>query len=156
LLLLGAMPLHLIAQVPRQTQLWVVKKELGYTNEIRINNSSPEITIVTLDENQSGSQTDVVGEQKEITKRSAIFNNRYGLTDYTYWWKYPPETQGLTGMMGGLFRDEVIPYIFHQPKPVTCGWIKANATIDTGAELKKTRADTRIMLRHARAYGAEK
>jgi len=156
LLLLGAMPLHLIAQVPRQTQLWVVKKELGYTNEIRINNSSPEITIVTLDENQSGPQTDVVGEQKEITKRSAIFNNRYGLTDYTYWWKYPPETQGLTGMMGGLFRDEVIPYIFHQPKPVTCGWIKANATIDTGAELKKTRADTRIMLRHASAYGAEK
>ena len=156
MLLLGSMPLHLIAQVPRQTQLWVLKKEFGYTNEIRINNSSPEIKIVTLDENQSGPQTDVVGEQKEITKRSAIFNNRYGLTDYTYWWKYPPETQGLTGMMGGLFRDEVIPYIFHQPKPVTCGWIKANATIDTGAELKKTRADTRIMLRHASAYGAEK
>ena len=59
-------------------------------------------------------------------------------------------------MMGGLYRDDVIPYIFHQRKPVTCGWIKANATIDTGAELKKTRADTKIMLRHASAYGSEK
>lgn len=59
-------------------------------------------------------------------------------------------------MMGGLYRDDVIPYIFHQRKPVTCGWIKANATIDTGAELKKMRADTRIMLRHASAYGSEK
>jgi hypothetical protein len=39
LLLLGSMPLHSIAQVPRQTQLWVLKKEFGYTNEIRINNS---------------------------------------------------------------------------------------------------------------------
>lgn len=38
LLLLGLMPFHLIAQVPRQTQLWVLKKEFGYTNEIRINN----------------------------------------------------------------------------------------------------------------------
>ena len=58
-------------------------------------------------------------------------------------------------MMGGLYRNEVTPIIFHQRKPVTCGWIKANATIDTGAELKKTRADTRIMLRHASAYGSE-
>jgi hypothetical protein len=156
LLLLGLMPFHLIAQVPRQTQLWVLKKEFGYTNEIRINNSSPEITIVTLVEKQAGPQTDVVGEQKEITKKSSQYNNRYGFTDYTYWWKYPPETQGVTGMMGGLYRDDVIPYIFHQRKPVTCGWIKANATIDTGAELKKTRADTRIMLRHASAYGSEK
>ena len=56
---------------------------------------------------------------------------------------------------GGLYRNEVIPIIFHQRKPVNCGWIKANATIDTGAELKKTRADTRIMLRHASAYGSE-
>jgi hypothetical protein len=47
----------------------VLKKEFGYTNEIRINNSSPEIKIVTLDENQAGPQTDVVGEQKEITKK---------------------------------------------------------------------------------------
>jgi hypothetical protein len=156
LLLLGSTPLHLIAQVPRQTQLWVLKKEFGYTNEIRINNSSPEITIVTLDENQVGPQNDVVGEQKEITKKSSQYNSRYGFTDYTNWWKYPPETQGFTGMMGGLYRNEVIPVIFHQRKPVTCGWIKANATIDTGAELKKTRADTRIMLRHASAYGAEK
>ena len=150
------MPLHLLAQVPRQTQLWVLKKEFGYTNEIRINNSSPEITIVTLNENQADPQTDVVGEQKEITKRSFQYNNIYGLTDYTYWWKYPPETQGFTGMMGGLYRDDVIPYIFHKRKPVTCGWIKANATIDTGAELKKTKADTRIMLRHTSAYGSEK
>lgn len=60
LLLLGLMPLHLMAQVPRQTQLWVLKKEFGYTNEIRINNSSPEITIVTLNESQAGPQTDVV------------------------------------------------------------------------------------------------
>jgi hypothetical protein len=150
------MPIHLIAQAPRQTQLWVLKKEFGYTNEIRINNSSPEITIVTLDENQAGPLTDVVGEQKEITKKSSQHNNRYGFTDYTNWWKYPPETQGFTGMMGGLYRNEVTPIIFHQRKPVTCGWIKANATIDTGAELKKTRADTRIMLRHASAYGSEK
>ena len=156
LLLLGLMPFHLIAQVPRQTQLWVLNKEFGYTNEIRINNSSPEITIVTLDEKQAGPQTDVVGEQKEITKKSSQFNDRYGFTDYTYWWKYPPETQGVTGMMGGLYRDDVTPYIFHRSKPVTCGWIKANATIHTGAELKKTRADTRIMLRHASAYGSEK
>lgn len=155
-LLLGLMPLHLLAQAPRQTQLWVLKKEFGYTNEIRINNSSPEITIVTLDENQAGPLTDVVGEQKEITKKSFQYYNIYGLTDYTYWWKYPPETQGFTGMMGGLYRDDVIPYIFHKRKPVTCGWIKANATIDTGAELKKTKADTRIMLRHASAYGSEK
>ena len=150
------MPLHLLAQEPRQTQLWVLKKEFGSTNEIRINNSSPEITIVTLDENQAGPQTEVVGEQKETTKRSSQYNNIYGLTDYTYWWKYPPETQGFTGMMGGLYRDDVIPYIFHQRKPVICGWIKANATIDTGAELKKTRADTKIMLRHTSAYGSEK
>ena len=150
------MPLHLLAQAPRQTQLWVLKKEFGYKNEIRINNSSPEITIVTLDENQAGPLTDVVGEQKEITKKSFQYNNIYGLTDYTYWWKYPPETQGFTGMMGGLYRDDVIPYSFHKRKPVTCGWIKANATIDTGAELKKTKADTRIMLRHASAYGSEK
>jgi len=156
LLLLGLMPRHLLAQVPRQTQLWVLKKEFGSTNEIRINNSSPEITIVTLNENQAGPQTEVVGEQKKTTKRSSQYNNIYGLTDYTYWWKYPPETQGFTGMMGGLYRDDVIPYIFHQRKPVTCGWIKANATIDTGAELKKTRADTKIMLRHTSAYGSEK
>ena len=69
MLLLGLMPFHLIAQVPRQTQLWVLKKEFGYINEIRINNSSPEITIVTLDENQAGPQTDVVGEQRQITKK---------------------------------------------------------------------------------------
>jgi hypothetical protein len=155
LLLLGSMPLHLIAQVPRQTQLWVVKKEFGYTNEIRINNSSPEISIVTLDENQSGPQTSLIGDQKQIIKKGSVWNSRYGFTDYTNWWKYPPETQGFTGMMGGLYRNEVTPIIFHQRKPVTCGWIKANATIDTGAELKKTRADTRIMLRHASAYGSE-
>ena len=56
MLLLGLMPFHLIAHVPRQTQLWVLKKEFGYTNEIRIDNSSPEITIVTLDEKQVGQQ----------------------------------------------------------------------------------------------------
>ena len=156
LFLLGLMPIPLIAQVPRQAQVWVIKKEFGYTNEIRINNSSPEITVVTLNENQAGPQTDVVGEQQQIIKKSSVWNSRYGFTDYTNWWKYPPETQGITGMMGGLYRDEVTPSIFHQRKPVTCGWIKANAMIDTGAEIKKTKADTRIMLRHISGYGTEK
>ena len=152
-LLLGLISLHSMAQSPRQTQLWVAKREYFRSNSWDSIYPVTQKLIERYAENQAGLDRNATGDHSIRVVADSDFNSRYGLTDHTEWWQWVPYVAGRTGVNMG---QDMSKQVTRERPSVDTAWIKANAQIKSYSYNETIIIDTKIGLKHTSAYGAEK
>jgi hypothetical protein len=97
------MPLHLLAQVPRQTQLWVASQQYSRQDSNDSRYGGVEIVNRVFSENNKNVDYLPEGSYTITKSMNRAWNNAYGKTLYTdKWWWTNPTGRSRTGFFAGV------------------------------------------------------